>query len=134
MANLKDVEGIGQIYASKLQKVGIATTDVLLQKGAKPSGRKEIAEKSGISRKLILEWVNLVDLFRINGVQEEYSDLLEECGVDTVVELATRNSARLYEKLAIVNEEDNLVNKLPGEAQVANWINEAKTLPRVVEY
>ncbi len=87
MAKLTKVEGIGKVYAQKLQEVGINTTQALLKKGASPQGRKEIAEKTGISGTLILEWVNHVDLFRIKGVGEEYSDLLEAAGVDTRISL-----------------------------------------------
>jgi predicted flap endonuclease-1-like 5' DNA nuclease len=85
MANLLIVEGIGDVYAKKLEDAGIRTTEALLEKGSTPKGRKDLAEETGISGKLILEWVNHVDLFRIKGVGEEYSDLLEEAGVDTGV-------------------------------------------------
>src|SRR3989304_2509144 len=114
MTNLEKIEGIGPIYASKLRQAGVATTESLLQKGATREGRQSLAATTRISRGFILEWVNLADLFRIDGVEEEYSDLLEEAGVDTVVELADRNPANLYERLAIVNEANNLVNRLPG--------------------
>ena len=96
MAKLTEIEGIGEFYAQKLQEAGIRTTQALLEKGASPQGRKEIAEKTDISEKLIMEWVNHVDLFRIKGVSEEYSDLLEEAGVDTVPELAQRNPENLH--------------------------------------
>ena len=81
-----------------------------------------------------VEWVNLADLFRIKGVAEEYSDLLEEAGVDTVVELAQRNAENLFQKIVETNQEKRLVRKLPAQGQVANWIEQAKTLPRVVTY
>jgi predicted flap endonuclease-1-like 5' DNA nuclease len=134
MAKLTKVEGIGQFYAEKLQEAGIATTLALLETGATPQGRKEIAEKTGISGRLILEWVNHVDLFRIKGVGEEYSDLLEAAGVDTVPELAQRNAENLHHKLATVNQEKRLVRQLPNQAQVSNWIEQAKRLPRVIMY
>jgi predicted flap endonuclease-1-like 5' DNA nuclease len=134
MAKLTEVEGIGEIYAQKLQEAGIRTTQALLEKGATPQGRKEIAEKTDISEKLILEWVNHVDLFRIKGVGEEYSDLLEEAGVDTVPELAQRNAEHLYQKLVAVNQERKLVRRLPTQSQVSDWIEQAKRLPRVITY
>lgn len=134
MAKLTKVEGIGEVYAQKLQEVDINTTQALLKKGASPQGRKEIAEKTGISGTLILEWVNHVDLFRIKGVGEEYSDLLEAAGVDTVPELAQRNAENLYQKLATVNQEKKLVRQLPTQAQVSDWIEQAKRLPRVITY
>jgi predicted flap endonuclease-1-like 5' DNA nuclease len=134
MAKLSKVEGIGEFYAQKLQAAGIATTQALLEKGASPQGRTEIAEKTGISEKLILEWVNHVDLFRIKGVGEEYSDLLEEAGVDTIPELAQRNPEHLHQKLVAVNQEKKLVRQLPTRSQVSDWIEQAKRLPRVITY
>jgi predicted flap endonuclease-1-like 5' DNA nuclease len=134
MANLLKVEGIGETYAGKLAKAGIANTKALLEKGATPKGRKEIAEKTGISEKIVLEWINHVDLFRIKGVGEEYSDLLEEAGVDTVPELAQRNPDNLHQKLAEVNQSKKLVRQLPSLTQVQSWVEQAKQLPRVIQY
>lgn len=134
MAKIIDIEGIGAVYAQKLTAVGITTTNKLLKKGATPKGRKELAEKTGISGDLILEWVNLCDLFRIKGVAEEYSDLLEETGVDTVPELAQRNAENLYAKLVETNEMKKLVRQLPSQRQVADWVEQAKSLPRAIEY
>ncbi|MGW8143200.1 MAG: DUF4332 domain-containing protein [Anaerolineales bacterium] len=134
MASLVKIEGIGEKYATKLKMVGISTTDSLLDRGSTPNGREEIAKKSGISKTLILEWVNLADLFRIKGVGEEYSDLLEEAGVDTVVELAQRNPDNLYKSVVEVNQKKKLVRKLPTQKQVGDWVKQAKNLPRVLEY
>ncbi|MEM5868137.1 MAG: DUF4332 domain-containing protein [Candidatus Aenigmatarchaeota archaeon] len=134
MAKIEEIEGIGPKYAEKLMEVGIKTTDDLLNVGGTRKGRRELAEKTGISEKLILEWVNLADLFRIKGIGEEYSDLLEEAGVDTVVELSKRDPENLHAKILEVNEEKKLVRKPPTLEQVKNWIEQAKKLPRKVEY
>lgn len=134
MAKIIDVEGIGPEYTKKLVAAGITTTNKLLKKGATPEGRKEIEMQTGIGHALVLEWVNHVDLYRIKGVAQEYSDLLEEAGVDTVPELAQRNGSNLYAKLAEVNNKKHLVRQLPSESQVADWIAQAKKLPRVIQY
>jgi predicted flap endonuclease-1-like 5' DNA nuclease len=134
MASLIKIEGIGEEYGTKLKMLGISNTGNLLSRGSTPKGRKIIAEKSGITETLILEWVNLADLFRIKGVGEEYSDLLEEAGVDTVIELAQRNPSNLYEKIVDVNHEKRLVRKLPTQTQVSDWVKQAKKLPRAVSY
>lgn len=134
MAQILEVEGIGPVYAKKLAAVGITTTNKLLKMGATPKGRDELAEKSGISKDLLLEWINHADLFRIKGVAEEYSDLLEEAGVDTVPELAQRNPENLYAKLVEVNKEKKLVRQLPSMRQVASWVEQAKSMPRMIHY
>jgi predicted flap endonuclease-1-like 5' DNA nuclease len=132
--NLIKVEGIGEVYAGKLKEIGLTTAENLLEKGSTPAGRKEIAEQSDISPKLILRWVNMVDLFRIKGVSEEYSDLLEAAGVDTVPELAQRNPENLYQKMVETNQIKKLVRRVPGQAQVESWVTQAKELPRRVNY
>jgi predicted flap endonuclease-1-like 5' DNA nuclease len=129
-----DIEGIGPVYAEKLAQAGIQTTEDLLKKGASPKGRQEIEAATGIGHALILEWVNLADLYRIKGIGSEYSDLLEEAGVDTVVELAGRVADNLHKKMEEVNKAKNLVNKMPSIEQVRDWIDQAKKLPRVVSY
>jgi predicted flap endonuclease-1-like 5' DNA nuclease len=134
MAKIVDVEGIGSKYADKLIKAGASSTDALLKVGATPKGRKNLAEKTGISEALILKWVNHVDLYRIKGVGSEYSELLEAAGVDTIPELAQRKASNLIQKIVAVNMEKKLVRKLPVESQVANWIEQAKKLPRVITY
>ena len=134
MSKLSKVEGIGETYAEKLAGVGVSNTDALLEKGSTPKGRKALAAETGLSEKLILKWVNRVDLFRVKGIGEEYADLLEAAGVDTVPELEQRNAENLHQKLAAVNEEKHLVRQVPGAAQVANWVTEAKNLPRKITY
>ena len=134
MAKISDIEGIGPSYAEKLQGAGIASTDDLLEQCRTPKTRQEIAESTGISDKLVLRWANQADLFRVKGVGEEYSDLLEAAGVDTVPELGQRNAANLYAKMVEVNQAKNLTRQPPSESQIATWIEEAKTLPRKLEY
>lgn len=134
MTKLLAIEGIGEVYFGKLFAIGIRTVEALLEAGKTPEGRKELVEKAGISDKAILEWVNRADIFRITGIAEEYSDLLEKAGVDTVPELAQRRADHLFEKMKAVNAEKKLVRRLPTQGQVADWVEQAKNLPRVVTY
>ena len=134
MAKLEVVEGIGIKYAKDLRAAGVRSTSDLLKKGSTPQGRKELADASGIGKALILEWVNHVDLFRVKGVGEEYADLLEEAGVDTVVELAQRRADNLYEKIIEVNNRKKLVRRPPAKKMVADWVAQAKKLPRKISY
>jgi predicted flap endonuclease-1-like 5' DNA nuclease len=132
--NLEYIEGIGPVYAGKLRAIGINNPFDLLEKGAFPKGRGEIAAAAGISPTLVLTWVNHVDLFRIKGVGSEYADLLEVAGVDTVVELSKRNPENLFAKMLEVNMEKKLVRKPPVLTQVQDWVEQAKLLPRKINY
>jgi len=134
MSNIRDIEGIGEGFATKLEAAGIKTVEALLEQGATPAGRAKIEGETEISHSLVLKWVNHADLFRIHGVAGQFAELLEASGVDTVAELATRNAANLATKMAEVNEEKNLANRVPSESEVDKWVTEAKELPRVVSY
>lgn len=132
--NIERIEGIGPAYAKALAKAGVRNTATLLKKGATPEGRKALAKASGLTPKLILEWVNLSDLLRVKGVGEEYSDLLEEAGVDTVKELRNRKPAALHKALYETNMKKKLVRRAPNMSEVERWVAEAKKLPPVVKY
>ena len=134
MAGIKAIEGIGETYGEKLKALGIRSKAALLKAGATKKGRADLAARSGISEKLILEWVNRADLYRVTGIGTQYADLLENAGVDTVVELAGRKAENLVEKMRQVNAEKKLVRLLPALSKVQGWIAEAKTLPRAVTY
>ncbi len=132
--SIKDVEGIGLKYAELLSQAGINTTGKLLEVGGNRAGRKQLAEQTSITEKNILKWVNMCDLFRINGVAGQFAELLEGAGVDTVKELRTRNAENLAEKMAEVNEEKRLCKTSPGSKTVTKWVAEAKELEPMVTY
>ncbi|GAA4102852.1 DUF4332 domain-containing protein [Zhongshania borealis] len=134
MTKLSEIEGIGEAYSSRLVSEGISSIEALLENCGAKTARKNLAEKSGISEKRILNWVNRADLARINGVSTQYADLLESAGVDTVPELAQRNAENLHKKMAERNEEVHLVRKVPALSQVQSWIDQAKDLPRKITH
>ena len=132
--NIQDIEGIGATYAEKFKGADVQTTDDLLKKGGTSKGRAELASATGLTEKQILEWVNRADLYRIKGIGSEFADLLEASGVDTVAELAQRSAENLAEKLKAVNAEKQKVRSVPSAEQAGEWIEQAKSLPRAVEY
>ena len=129
-----DIEGVGEVYAEKLIAAGINKVSELLDKCAAPKGRKELAEATGISEKLILRWTNHADLFRINGVGPQFAELLEAAGVDTVKEFRHRVAENLQPKLAEVNEQKNICNRVPAVSEIQKMIDQAKELEPKVTY
>jgi len=138
LANLREkvefIEGVDATHVVKLNQAGVVTVMDLLQLGATRKGRAGLAESTGLDAGLILTWINHADLFRIKGVGRQFGELLEAAGVDTVVELAQRNPANLFSKLAQVNAEQKLAGRSPRQDEVNTWVQQAKGLPRVVEY
>lgn len=134
MSKLSIIEGIGETYETKLEAAGVKSIEALLDTCATKKGRTELAEKTGISEKLILKWANHADLARIKGIGGEYAELLEAAGVDTVPELATRKAENLFKKMQEINDAKALVRKMPTETQVADWVKQAGALPRILQY
>ena len=122
MASIEDIEGVGPASAEKLKAAGVSTVEKLLEMGAAKKDRVALAESTGLSETNILTWVNHADLFRINGVAGQFSELLEASGVDSVAELAQRRPDNLAAKMKEVNEAKNLANRTPSEAEVTKWV------------
>ena len=131
---MRELRGITTDLHTNLREHGMQDSDQLLEAGRTLAGRKELASKTGADPKQILELVNRADLARIKGIGSAYSNLLEEAGVDTVKELATRPPDNLFAKLIEVNTAKQLVGRAPTQQMVQDWVNQAKALPKLVEY
>ena len=134
MANIIDIEGIGQFQARNLEAIGITTQDQLLAAAETPAGRQNIAAKCELTMEQVLNWANRADLARVSGIDDECADLLEAAGVDTVPELAQRNPENLCARLAEVNEEHTMLYRVPAASECERWVEEAKSLPRALKY
>ena len=129
-----DIEGIGEVYAKKLRNVGINTVQQLLHLGKTLENRTSIASLTGLPAKRIERWVEMSELWRIRGVGEEYSELLEVTGVDSLPKLAERDPKQLHKDLKATNEKRKLVRSLPNELDVKRWVIQAKNLGPLVAY
>jgi Domain of unknown function (DUF4332) len=129
-----EIDDIGSDDAAALRRVGIRTTDALLEAAKSPKGRRELAAKIAVDEKRLLKWANCADRMRIKGIGDDYSQLIRAAGVDTVRELKHRNAKKLTEAMRNANAKRKLVNFLPSEKAVARWIEHAKKLPIKISY
>jgi predicted flap endonuclease-1-like 5' DNA nuclease len=136
MASIETIEGIGAKHGKALRAAGIRSTTALLKEGGSKKGRKALAAASGCTEHQLLEWVNRADLMRVRGVGEEYSDLLEQAGVDTVKELRNRKPANLHAKMIETNEakKGRIVRRPPSLGEVERWVAHAKELDPMVSH
>jgi hypothetical protein len=129
-----EIDGVDSAAAAKLKAVGIRTSDKLLDAAKSLQGRKMLSEKTGIDESNLLRLANKIDRMRIKGIGQEYADLLQIAGVDTVRELKYRNPKRLAERMKAINDKRKLVRVLPSESTVGRWIEHAKKLPLKITY
>ena len=93
---LSQIEGMTPFAAAKLKKLGIRTTEALLEAARTVKGRKELAAKSGFSEQQLLEWANICDYMRIPGMGKAKTLLLRAAGLrgQRVLKADRSNEAR----------------------------------------
>src|SRR5262245_58295224 len=119
--------------AEKLKKAGVSTTEELLAKAAKAKDRKALAKSSGLSAADLLTLAKRCDLLRIKGVGSEMVLLFDAAGVKTTADLAKQEPPKLLTAVTNANKTAKITEKPPTEPQLADWIDQAKKLPPVLE-
>lgn len=131
---LTKLKGMTDKLRAQFESKGIHNSDQLLEACASAKQRRALASEFENAEKALLELSNRADLSRIKGVAGVYSDLLEQAGVDTVKELATRKPENLHTKIVEVNTARKLTAKLPTVDDVSQWVAQAKELPKSLMY
>ena len=131
LADVPRLVTTGQV--DKLKKANVNTTEELLAKAAKGKDRKALAKASGLSAADLLALAKRCDLLRIKGVGSEMVLLLEAAGVKSSADLAKQDPAKLMTAVDSANKASKITEKPPTEPQLADWIDQAKKLPQVVE-
>lgn len=133
MTKLIEFKSIDHKTASLLGKMGIDSAEMLLEHGRSPQGRIQLARQMLISSRRILNWVQLADLMRVNGVGCDYAELLYQVGIKTVKELAASEAAPLRVQLDRANRQRHIVRRVPAVSRIAGWIERAQQLNALVE-
>jgi predicted RecB family nuclease len=129
-----DIDGIGQEEAAVLRKVGIRSTETLLEAAASLKGRKRLFAQTGIDEQRLLKWANQADRMRVKGMGAKNAGLLHEIGVITVRELRHRNAKKLADAIRAANAKRKRLQLLPSERATRRWIEHAKKLPLKITY
>jgi predicted flap endonuclease-1-like 5' DNA nuclease len=128
------IKGISVKYAQTLRQHRLNSSTRYLDATRTAEMRRELAKKLGISERMVLEHANRCDLARIDGIGRVYSNLLENAGVDTIKELATRTPENLLTKLAETNIGNKYSRRNPTLKEVKSWVTQAKLMPKMLEY
>jgi predicted flap endonuclease-1-like 5' DNA nuclease len=133
MAKIGEIEGIGPAFQEKLENVGIATTEALLDDCRTAKQRASLAEKADIQPKRLMSFVSRADFMRIKGVGRQFSELLQNVDIHTVGQLAMASADSVNEAMTKVNAEKNLTKAVPSAKQIQGFIDIAKSLDKAVE-
>ena len=134
MIKVSGLHGIDTELVKRLQTQGIKHGEELLAAAATPEQREQLAKRLGIDAEAILDLANRVDLSRVNGIGGIYCDLLEQSGVVTLGELATRCPDNLHRAIVAANRRRQLAKMPPSEDMIEGWIKQARIMPQMLQY
>jgi predicted RecB family nuclease len=67
---------------------------------------------------------------RVEDVTKQHARLLLGAGINTVEDLMRKQAADLFSALKAVKDARDMVDLLPLEESIADWINQAKKLTK----
>ena len=128
---LADLPAIPADLLAQLNQRGIHTTLQLLQIGATPAQRQELARSLNLRDQVIGKWFAMADLSRIPAVGTQYCGLLLHCGIHSVSQLAIADAGRLHRHVlrfhvALLRQK----TQCPELVDVMQWIQQAQGLRR----
>ncbi|MCB9868228.1 MAG: DUF4332 domain-containing protein [Planctomycetes bacterium] len=131
---LDELDAITPPALARLNAAGIRTSREILERCARPEGRAQVSETTGICCIDLLSWVHRADLLRVAGIGRQSAEILRHAGVDSIRDLRRRNPDRLVAAVRSVNEVRRLAKTTPSESQVRRWIDAAKVTRALVRY
>lgn len=130
ISKLRGVPGTARMA---LKRQGINTCARLLEQAGKAAARRALAERTGIDGELLLRLVQRADLARINGIGAVFGVMLEALGVRDTESLARQDPVVLHQRLKELNTAERFARRAPTPEEVADWVGQARALPRLIE-
>ncbi len=134
MTSIKEIIGIDDVAVERLRDVGVSTLEQLLERGSSSGMRMRLADETQLDDATIKQWVHQADLMRVKGIGPEFAHLLCQVGVFTTPKLAYRSTDALHADLIECNDNLRTMGRLPGVAELHEFITSAKTLPKLVRH
>ncbi|HLL78754.1 MAG TPA: DUF4332 domain-containing protein [Ktedonobacteraceae bacterium] len=128
VTTLSDIKGLATEVRAKLEAEGIKNTTQFLERTQTQKQRTELAHKVGATPEAMKEMANRADLMRLNGIGGDFSNLLEEAGVNSCKELQHRVPEKLHAALVEIHTSQKIGHHAPSLVQTTAWITEAKKL------
>ncbi|AFZ43568.1 hypothetical protein PCC7418_1370 [Halothece sp. PCC 7418] len=114
---------------SRLESLGIQTTEDLLKKGQTAAGKSAIAHHLQQKPQQINKWLIMADLARVESVGCDYCGLLLHGGIASIEQLSQMHPQKLHRQ--ILKLQVSLFKRkdyCPPVETVQKWIQEAKQL------
>jgi predicted flap endonuclease-1-like 5' DNA nuclease len=119
----QDIEGIGPTYAKRLERIGIKDTEALWR--ADPM---QVAQRISVPPKMVQDWQDRAELMAVQGIGNQYAELLSKAEIHTIEQLASASPAVLYRRIEKLEAERQapIQKGHIGVKTVEKWIESAK--------
>jgi hypothetical protein len=131
---LKNFMGVNPEYITRLEELGIKNTTQMLKAGRTAALRRDLADRAQIPLTAILELVKLSDLARLPGVKGIRARLYYAACADTVEKLATFEPDQLLSETGEFVQRTGFPGIAPLPKEVSSTIENARNLPKIVEW
>jgi len=131
---LREIEGIKLEYIDVLEIAGITNVKQLLKAGNTHNSRLALSEETGIPNDVIEELVRLADLCRISDIKGMRVRLLFNTGFDTIEKIAAQDPGEMRAQIIKINQREKIAARHPTLTETKFWVEQAKKLPKLVEY
>jgi predicted flap endonuclease-1-like 5' DNA nuclease len=130
-----DVEGIGPLWAERLRKCGVHTTDELGRSDA-----QALADAMGEAVETIRFWQQMAELMKVKGIGPQYAEALVRSGVHGIdalkerkaAEVAQATNAWLEEQKQTVIKTRLTATRVQGWQKAARSMRKAKLAPHAL--
>lgn len=116
-----------------LEANGLSTTDKVLEYAATKVGRKRLSKYSKIPIPRIVEIVKQCDLLRVDGLGPSMARVLQAAGVEHTGPLSEGDAKAIRKRMEEANRSGQFTKVLPDAKTVADWIAQARRMPRVLK-
>lgn len=130
---LTDVDSFEREKIILLTLNKIQTTEQFLQASITREQRKQLSEYLDISERDLTDFALSCELMQIQGVGPKVVNLLKSSGINSLMELSSKNAEKLFDVVISVNKEKKITNKQPTLDLVEYWIEQSKKVPFRVE-
>lgn len=130
---LSKLRGLPSAIRLALKARRITTCEQLLRAAGSESARRILLAQTRLDEADLMVIVHRADLARIDGLGAVFGLILEEIGISTVAQLAAEEPAQLHHRVREYNRQERISRRSPTPEEVADWVTQARHLPKRVD-
>ncbi|PSO48506.1 MAG: DUF4332 domain-containing protein [Cyanobacteria bacterium SW_9_44_58] len=126
---IQNLPRLDETVASRLQELGITTTQELLKKAQSNREKEKIAHYLEQKPQQVSKWVIMADLARVPSVGCQYCGLLLHAGIGSIKQLSQMHPQKLHRQ--VLHLQVSLFKRrdyCPSVGSIQQWIQQAKQL------